>query len=372
MPRRVDQGHRLVGRPRLGGALVVALGARGLVGERVAVVAAHAPQGVEHRVDRARDPDPRSGPGYVQPPGAHPADGIGGRGRVGHEIHPPHHVDGRGRSHEVVEHVVEQPVVRWRRPPAESLRGLDDRLLLAGRELRAGRSRSTPPWWRWITSTRGTVPVGVDELGVEARDVAGLPREEVRPVQPDDVLPRLNLHFLAEGQMADAVVLDVRNRAGLVLDRRKRPRTGCGVRLRRCDRECPRCTQKPHQKVRITETGDALNERGCGTSGNKTSPLTARPCATGHVGTVPRPARNPQAANLGRCRSNPPPGGTGRPSETGSPSRAVRGDGCSPSPSWARAWPFSTAPSSTSPCPRSAATSTPRPARCSGSSTATC
>ena len=38
----------------------------------------------------------------------------------------------------------------------------------------------------------------------------------------------------------------------------------------------------------------------------------------------------------------------------------------------ARGWPSSTAPWSTSPCPTSAATSTPRPAPCSGSSTGTC
>ena len=57
-------------------------------------------------------------------------------------------------------------------------------------------------WWRWTTSTRGTVPFGVDELGVESGDVPGLLREEVRPVQPDDVLPRLHRH--GAGSRSDA------------------------------------------------------------------------------------------------------------------------------------------------------------------------
>ena len=61
-------------------------------------------------------------------------------------------------------------------------------------------------WWRWSTSTRGTVPFEVDELGVEPRDVPGLLREEVGGVEPDDVLPGLHGHrAVAVGQMLDAV-----------------------------------------------------------------------------------------------------------------------------------------------------------------------
>ncbi len=219
MPDGADQRHRVVGRPLLVGADQVALRAGGLVGERVAAPAAHSAQSVEDGIDRARDPDPRAGPGHVHPPGAHPVHRGGGWRRVGHEVEPPHDVHGVGASDEVVDHVVDEPVVRRSRAPAESLRHLQDRLLLAGGELRVAVHDPHRMVEVEHVHPRNRA-VEVDELGVEPRDVPGLLREELGGVQPDDVLPGLHGHrAVAVAQMLDAVIVDMRNRVRLVLDR---------------------------------------------------------------------------------------------------------------------------------------------------------
>ena len=90
---------------------------------------------------------------------------------------------------------------------------LDDRLLLAGREL--GTAVHDPHRVVEVEHVHtGNRAVGVDQLGVEPGDVPGHLREQVRLVQPDDVLPGLHGHrAVAVAQMANARVVHMRNRA---------------------------------------------------------------------------------------------------------------------------------------------------------------
>ena len=130
-----------------------AVGVGDVVGEGDAAVVARALDGVEDRVGAAAlDVEP------LRLDLVHPARGLGAERD---EVHLPGDVDPRRRRREVVDHVVEQPLVVRAVAPAEALGLADRRLLLAGRPRRAdvaAAATSHTAWCRWMTSTRGTVP----------------------------------------------------------------------------------------------------------------------------------------------------------------------------------------------------------------------
>ena len=93
---------------------------------------------------------------------------------VGDEVEPPDDVDLGRLGDEVVQHVVEDPgVASGMLAPAEALGELLDRLLLTGGELRGAVDQ--PDGMVQVQDVdAGNRSVGVDELRVEAGDVAGL------------------------------------------------------------------------------------------------------------------------------------------------------------------------------------------------------
>ena len=133
------------------------------------------------------------------------------------------------------------------------------------------------------------VAVRVDELGLETGDVAGLARQKVRRVEPDDVLARPHRDGpIAVVQVLDARVVHVRDRAGLVLNRR-RARGGAGLlRAVQQAREQAQKTDGPPPDA--GERQRAAARVGRGTWDEQPLP-PARPCATGHGSHPTSPIR---------------------------------------------------------------------------------
>src|SRR5439155_12135341 len=137
------------------------------------------------------------------------------------------------------------------------------------------------------------------------RDVPGLLGEELGGVQADDVLPGLDGNrAIAVGKVLDALIVDMRNGAGLVLNRRTRG----GVRVRRRDQQRSHGAKKPYPPAPGSRNWPHPPQRRRAT-GYGPSPPTARPCATRHRGHRTTSIRPPKPAVVlgsgwtGECRS---------------------------------------------------------------------
>ena len=129
--RRADERAVVVGGPGVA-RRAAAVGVGDVVGEGDAAVVSRALDGVEDRVGAAaHDVEP------LRPDLVHPERGLGAERD---EVHLPGDVDPRGRRGEVVDHVVEQPLVVLAVAPAEAL-GLADRRLLLARPPTSGARR---------------------------------------------------------------------------------------------------------------------------------------------------------------------------------------------------------------------------------------
>ena len=137
---------------------------------------------------------------------------------------------------------------------------LNDRLLLADGEL--GIAVDDPDRVVQMQHVHaGHCAVGVDQLGIEAGDVAGLVREQVRRIQPDDVLAGLDDRRNAVRDVLDPLVVDVRDLVRLVRDRWALGPRGSGVR-RRVGRVWVRGTRARSQNQ---EPGHGKDESRSGT-----------------------------------------------------------------------------------------------------------
>ena len=191
-----DERRVVVGDPPVARELA-AVGVDRLVGERVAPVHAGPADGVEDRVGLAAH--------RVDPVGVDRADVARGGRRRRHEVHVPRDPHPVGAGREVVDHVVEDPLVARPVAPAEAPRAAGSR---SSPPRRPGRAAVDEPdrVVQVDDVDRRDLPVGAHEVRPEARDEAVDLRPLPRRVEPDDVLPgRDPDRAEAEVQMLDAV-----------------------------------------------------------------------------------------------------------------------------------------------------------------------
>ena len=166
-----------------------------LVGEGVAAVDAGPADGVEHRVRLAAH--------RVDPVGVDRSDVARGGRRRGHEVHVPRDPHPVGARREVVDHVVEDPLVARAVAPAEALRQPDRGLLLPRRPGRA--PVDDPDRVVQVDDVdRRDLPVRAHEVRPEARDEAVDLRALPRRVERDGVLAGRD----PDGPEAEVQVLD--------------------------------------------------------------------------------------------------------------------------------------------------------------------